>query len=46
MAQIGKQDRLNILTSQQNELRPYVGSYLKSVRPCTDLRSCFADGKT
>jgi len=30
----------------QNELRPYVGSCIKSVRPCTDLISCFADDKT
>ena len=30
----------------QNELRPYVRSYIKSIRPCTDLISCFADGKT
>ena len=29
MAQIGKQDRLNILTSQQDELRSYVGSKQK-----------------
>ena len=37
--------RLHLYFSQ-NELRPYVGSYIKSVRPCTDLISCFADDKT